>query len=191
MRLEITEVESPIGRLALAVGSKGICVLEFRPDWKRIRRDLERRFGEVTLVRRRDPGGVVTKLRAYLAGDLESLDAIPVDVEGTAFQQKVWKALRRIPAGRTISYGELARRIGMPSAMRAVGAANGANPVPLVVPCHRVIGASGKLTGYGGGMRRKEWLLRHEGAAFRTERASGRQSALPFAGLGEQVVLII
>lgn len=181
MDLEIAEIESPIGRLALVVGSRGVCVLEFRPEWKRIQRDLERRFGEVNLIRHGDPGGVVTKLRAYLAGDLDALDAIPVDLDGTEFQKKVWRALRRIPAGRTISYGELARRIGSPAAMRAVGSANGANPVPVIVPCHRVIGASGKLTGYGGGMRRKEWLLRHEGAAFQPERAAARQAGLPFA----------
>ena len=181
MQLEIAEVESPIGRLALVVGKKGVCVLEFRADWKKIERDLARRFGEVTLVKRRDPGGIVKKLREYWAGDLDVLDSIPVDLEGTDFQRTGWKALRREPAGKTISYGELARRIGSPAAVRAVGAANGANPVPLVVPCHRVIGANGKLTGYGGGMRRKEWLLRHEGAPFRAERPGSGQTALPSA----------
>jgi len=88
---------------------------------------------------------------------------VPLSSTATAFQKKVWTALRRIPSGITISYSELARRIGEPAAVRAVGAANGANPVAVIVPCHRVIGANGSLTGYGGGLERKQWLLAHEG----------------------------
>jgi methylated-DNA-[protein]-cysteine S-methyltransferase len=181
MQFQIAELPSPLGPLAVVVGEKGLCLLEFGADWGRIRATLARRFGDVDLVKHRDPGGVVSRLRRYLEGDLAALDDVPVDPGGTDFQQKVWKALRRVPAGRTISYGELARRIGSPAAMRAVGAANGANPVPLVVPCHRVIGADGALTGYGGGMPRKEWLLRHEGAAFRGGRQAPSQAALPLS----------
>src|SRR5690606_33432318 len=107
-------------------------------------------------------GEAGARLRAYLAGDLLAIDTVPVRMAGTPFQQRVWDALRRIPAGTTVSYGELASRIGAPTASRAVGMANGANPIPLVVPCHRVIGANGKLTGFGGGMERKRWLLAHE-----------------------------
>ncbi len=101
---------------------------------------------------------------AYFAGLLNVIDGIDVEMPGTAFQQSAWKILRTIPAGQTLSYGEQAARMGRPKSMRAVGAANGANPVGLVVPCHRVIGANGSLTGYGGGIKRKRWLLEHEGA---------------------------
>ena len=99
----------------------------------------------------------------YFAGDVRALDALPVDPGGTPFQARVWMALREIAPGETWSYEALAQRVGSPAAMRAVGAANGANPIPLVLPCHRVIGKNGKLVGYGGGMERKVWLLRHEG----------------------------
>ncbi len=105
-------------------------------------------------------GAVLTR---YFDGDTTAIDTVPVELNGTAFQKNVWAALRRIPCGSTISYAELARRIGEPAAVRAVGAANGANPVAVVVPCHRVIGADGSLTGYGGGLDRKKWLLTHEG----------------------------
>ena len=105
-------------------------------------------------------GGV---LRRYFGGDVGALDTVPVELNGTPFQKTVWQALRRIPCGTTISYAELARRIGDPAAVRAVGTANGANPVAVIVPCHRVIGSNGNLTGYGGGLDRKQWLLEHEG----------------------------
>lgn len=122
-----------------------------------------RRFGPTPFSTVEDPAGVIPALRRYFAGDVRALDPLTVDTGGTPFQARVWRELRRIPAGSTITYQELARRIGAPAAVRAVGAANGANPIPIVVPCHRVIGASGKLVGYGGGMHIKEWLLRHEG----------------------------
>lgn len=98
----------------------------------------------------------------YFDGDLAAIDALPVQAQGTAFQREVWTALRSIPCGATVSYMRLAGQISRPRAVRAVGLANGANPVAVVVPCHRVIGANGKLTGYGGGIERKAWLLRHE-----------------------------
>lgn len=104
----------------------------------------------------------VAQLQAYFAGDLTDFD-VPIELYGTEFQRRVWAALREIPYGETISYGELARRVGNPKASRAVGLANGRNPVAIVVPCHRVIGANGSLTGYGGGLERKVWLLEHEG----------------------------
>jgi methylated-DNA-[protein]-cysteine S-methyltransferase len=111
-----------------------------------------------------DPAGVASALTAYFRGELDALAAIDVDPDGTPFQHRVWAALRTIPAGETWSYGQLARTLDMPSASRAVGAANGANPCWIVVPCHRVIGASGKLTGYAGGLDVKRWLLDHERA---------------------------
>lgn len=101
-------------------------------------------------------------LRAYFNGDITAIDRVPTATGGTDFQRTVWAALRRIPAGQTISYGTLAARIGRPKAVRAVGLANGANPISIVVPCHRVIGANASLTGYGGGIERKRWLLDHE-----------------------------
>jgi methylated-DNA-[protein]-cysteine S-methyltransferase len=103
------------------------------------------------------------QLNAYFAGELKEFD-LPMVLEGTEFQRKVWELLCEIPYGVTTSYGELARRLGTPSASRAVGLANGSNPISIIVPCHRVIGADGSLTGYGGGLERKEWLLKHEGA---------------------------
>jgi methylated-DNA-[protein]-cysteine S-methyltransferase len=105
----------------------------------------------------------VEQLHAYFAGVLTDFE-IPMDMRGTDFQRRVWAELCEIPYGETISYGELARRVGNPQASRAVGLANGRNPVAIVVPCHRVIGADGSLTGYGGGLGRKVWLLEHEAA---------------------------
>ncbi|MFC3230968.1 methylated-DNA--[protein]-cysteine S-methyltransferase [Marinibaculum pumilum] len=112
------------------------------------------------------PAPLQDALSAYFGGRLDALSGLPWATAGTAFQRRVWQALTDIPPGGTLSYGALAARLGMPKASRAVGLANGSNPVGLVVPCHRVIGADGRLTGYGGGIARKRWLLRHEGAAF-------------------------
>ena len=112
----------------------------------------------------RDPGGLTRAMRAYFKGDLGIIDKLPVETPGTPFQRSVWQALSKIRRGRTISYAELARRIGKPRAVRAAGLANGQNPISIVVPCHRVIGSDGTLTGYGGGLPRKKWLLEHEGA---------------------------
>jgi methylated-DNA-[protein]-cysteine S-methyltransferase len=102
-------------------------------------------------------------MRAYLAGDLGCLNCIPVSTGGTAFQQEVWSALRTIPPGTVLSYGEMAARLGKPGSYRAVGMTNALNPIAIVVPCHRLVGANGALTGYAGGLERKRWLLQHEG----------------------------
>ena len=109
------------------------------------------------------PAAVASALAAYFAGDARALDSLPTAEGGTDFQRQVWAALRRIPAGTAWSYGDLARQVGRPAAVRAVGQANGANPVALVQPCHRVIASGGGLGGYAGGLERKAWLLRHEG----------------------------
>jgi methylated-DNA-[protein]-cysteine S-methyltransferase len=151
MPTEPALVESPLGPIAIALDRDQLCALEFDDS------DPDR-------PRPRATGPVADRLRAYFAGDLDALDSIPVAPAGTAFQLRVWQALRRIPAGRTRSYQEIAAEIGAPAAIRAVGAANGKNPISLVIPCHRVIASTGKLHGYGGGLWRKEWLLRHEGA---------------------------
>lgn len=115
-------------------------------------------------VMRPNFGGFRDRIRAYFEGDIQALETLPVAPPGTPFQQEVWKTLRQVGPGSTVSYGELAKRIGRPDASRAVGMANARNPVALVIPCHRVIGSNGKLTGYAYGLDRKQWLLRHEGA---------------------------
>jgi methylated-DNA-[protein]-cysteine S-methyltransferase len=125
---------------------------------------MERRFGRLRLERVDDAGEPSRQLEAYFQGDLQALERIPVDPGGTPFQQEVWSALQRIAVGRTLSYTELAQRVGRPTASRAVATANAQNPIAVVIPCHRVIHAGGSISGYGGGVERKRWLLRHEGA---------------------------
>lgn len=118
---------------------------------------------EVSLTPAADPGGLSAAFAAYFAGDVRAIDGLPAETGGTEFQRSVWRALRGIPCGETITYRELAGRAGRPAAIRAAGHANGSNPISIVLPCHRVIGTDGTLTGYGGGIERKRWLLRHEG----------------------------
>lgn len=137
-------------------------------DWEdkgdRMRRLLRLHYGEtVAMLDAGVPSRARLALEAYFDGELRAIEAIRTATRGTDFQRQVWAALRAIPVGTTVSYGQLANRIGRPAAVRAVGAANGANPIPVVVPCHRVIGADASLTGFGGGLERKRWLLAHEG----------------------------
>jgi methylated-DNA-[protein]-cysteine S-methyltransferase len=157
----IDTLDSPIG--PLTVGDRGgrVCLLHFGGDGEAIDGTLERWYPGEPRARRRVPE-LRAALSKYFDGDLAVLDTLAVELNGSDFQKTVWQALRRIPCGSTISYAELARRIGEPAAVRAVGAANGANPVAVIVPCHRVIGSDGSLTGYGGGLERKRWLLVHE-----------------------------
>jgi methylated-DNA-[protein]-cysteine S-methyltransferase len=157
-------IATPVGDMMLAAADGKLLALEFSQARDRFDADLRFRFGDCRLVPARDPFGFSGRLRAYFGGDLAAIDGIPADGGGTPFQRAVWAALRRIRAGRTWSYSDLARAVGRPSATRAVGAINGRNPISIVVPCHRVIGKDGALTGYGGGLDRKRWLLRHEGA---------------------------
>ena len=161
-RLLHTRTASPLGTIEIACTETALVALEFSDADDRFQRSLQHRFGAVDLVDAADPLDVKTKLDAYFAGDLTLLDAIVADGGGTPFQRRVWAALRTIPAGTTTSYGALAVTLAQPTATRAVGLANGANPISIVVPCHRVIGADGTLTGYGGGLPRKRWLLDHE-----------------------------
>lgn len=164
MRLGLATIASPVGELTLAARDRRLCLLHFGGDSADVRRTLERWYRDMPIERDPDPAGAGTALDRYFGGDLTALDAIEVELNGTPFQRRVWEALRAVRAGTTCSYANLARAVNAPSAVRAVGAANGANPVALVVPCHRVIGTNGSLTGYGGGLDRKRWLLRHEGA---------------------------
>ncbi|MGK3986399.1 methylated-DNA--[protein]-cysteine S-methyltransferase [Sorangium sp. So ce136] len=168
MELLLDEVETPVGPLLLVAGGGAIHALEFADRAPRLHRSLEARYGAVALRGAADPSGFSSRLRAYLRGDRGALSGIPVEPGGTPFQRRVWAEVQRISPGATRTYGEVAASLGQPSASRAVGLANGRNPVCLVIPCHRVIGASGDLTGYAGGLERKRWLLSHEaGAAVR------------------------
>jgi methylated-DNA-[protein]-cysteine S-methyltransferase len=163
MQLWLDLMPSPVGELSLVGDEQGaLRALEFDSNDERLHRLLARHYRAYSLSRGRAPALVREALEAYFAGDPSHLDALPVATGGTEFQRLVWQALRGIPFGTTISYGELAARIGRPGASRAVGLANGANPISIVVPCHRVIGANGTLTGYGGGLSRKRWLVEHE-----------------------------
>ena len=155
---------SPVGELLLAADDSGLTAIRFEQN----HHGRDDRAGWTHVV---DAPGAAARviadaraqLAAYFTGERTTFD-LPLSAGGTPFQQRVWATLRDIPFGQTISYAELACRVGNPLAVRAVGGANGKNPLPLVVPCHRVIGADGSLTGFGGGMERKQWLLAHEGA---------------------------
>lgn len=162
-----SRIDTPIGPLVLLAREGILLMLEFADAEARIEREMAARFRGETHQHAEDPFGLCSRLRAYFAGDLSAIDHIETDGGGTAFQRRVWAELKRIPCGVTISYGELARRLGDVKAVRAVGLANGRNPISIVVPCHRVIGADSSLTGYGGGVERKRWLLAHEGAILR------------------------
>jgi methylated-DNA-[protein]-cysteine S-methyltransferase len=180
--METAKLDTPIGELTIFVAAGRLCGLAFEEQPEALRRQLERQFGSPELRPRRDPGGVLSRLRAYFAGELSALDGIVTDVRGTTFQRRVWNALTRIPVGATWSYAQLAAEIGAPAAVRAVGAANGRNPIAIVIPCHRVIASDGTLCGYGGGLDRKRWLLQHEGVWFEraAARPRSRQAALAF-----------
>jgi len=152
------EMQSPVGRLFLAGDGVRLQHIHFQTG----RRDKRPAAGWV-----RDPrkfGSVITQLEEYFEGTRKRFD-VELGAKGTDFQHTVWRALVQIPCGETVSYGELARSIGHPQASRAVGLANGANPLPIIVPCHRVIGSNGSLTGFGGGLDIKRTLLELEGAA--------------------------
>ena len=157
-------LESPIGRLVLVFDAGRLCALDYADSAERRTRLLRRRYQQFRLSEAAKPCGATHRLRAYLGGELDAIDSIQVDPGGTAFQQKVWEALRTIPPGATRSYRDVAEQIGRPSAWRAVGRANALNPISIVLPCHRLVGTNGALTGYAGGLERKHWLLRHEGA---------------------------
>jgi methylated-DNA-[protein]-cysteine S-methyltransferase len=160
-----TTIDSPIGELTITAAA-GVLI--------GVHMHEQRHRPTLPPGCERDDAGlahVVAQLNAYFAGELTDFD-IPMAMHGTDFQRRVWSGLCEIPCGETISYGELARRVGSPKASRAVGLANGRNPIAIIVPCHRVIGSDGSLTGYGGGLDRKVWLLEHEAAPLGRARAS-------------------
>lgn len=163
-RFGLDRLTTPIGAALLVTDAEGaLCALDWEDYEHRMRELLRLHHGAVDLVDRSAPTAMKTALSAYFEGDLDQLLAIQWRIAGTPFQQKVWTALAKIPAGTTMSYGALAAKIEMPRAIRAVGHANGSNPISVVLPCHRLIGADGSLVKYGGGLERKRWLLRHEG----------------------------
>ena len=168
--LFFAEWSTPAGDCFAVFDAEGrLRALEWQDHEARMKRLLTRHCGtegrDYQLQRSPVPATLSHALSAYLEGDLHAVDALTVRTAGTPFQQSVWQALRQVPAGRTVSYGALATHIGRPAAVRAVGLAVGANPVSIIVPCHRVIGADGSLTGYAGGLARKRWLLAHEASS--------------------------
>jgi methylated-DNA-[protein]-cysteine S-methyltransferase len=165
--LLIDRTSTPIGELIVVADEDGsLRAVDWTDHEERLHRLLRLHHPVGYDLRpSNDPGGLMRVMDAYFAGEFAVIDTLPVRTGGTPFQRVVWAALRGVSCGRTITYRELAALAGRPAAVRAAGHANGANPVGIVVPCHRVIGSDGKLTGYGGGVERKRWLLAHEGVA--------------------------
>jgi methylated-DNA-[protein]-cysteine S-methyltransferase len=165
----LERLASPVGELlVLTDDQQRLRAIDWEGMEHRMQRLLREHYGKdvIQLQNATQPSMVRHALAAYFQGDMSALTGLPIATSGTPFQIKVWDALRRIPVGRTMSYGGLAAQIGQPTAARAVGLANGSNPIAIVVPCHRVIGANGTLTGFAGGLERKRWLLAHENAQF-------------------------
>ena len=165
LELLLDRIETPIGVLLVVADHDGnLRAVDWTDYEPRMRRLLRRHYGEngFKVTPGRVSNVLTQAIRSYFAGDLAAIDKLPVKTAGTPFQREVWRALRKISCGTTISYGQLAKQINRPAAVRAVGLANGSNPIGIIVPCHRVIGSNGSLTGYGGGIERKRWLLEHE-----------------------------
>lgn len=162
--LRLDRLTTPIGEVDVVTDAEGrLRVLEFHDQPPRLARALRRHHRDQPVETGAAPAAVREGLAAYFTGEFQALKTVPWTIGGTVFQREVWNALVEIPLGAATTYARLAERIGRPRAVRAVGMANGANPIAIVVPCHRVIGADGALTGYGGGIARKRWLLAHEG----------------------------
>jgi methylated-DNA-[protein]-cysteine S-methyltransferase len=169
--LTLDTLQTPIGTARLITDEKGVLRAFNWTDYEpQMRAWVARHYPQARL--REGEGPARAAFAAYFSGDARALETVPWRASGTAFQLQVWTALCTIPLGETLSYAGLATRIGRPKAVRAVGLANGANPVAVIVPCHRVIGANGSLTGYGGGLDRKQWLLAHEGVSLKLPRAA-------------------
>ncbi len=165
LQLLTDRIRTPIGEMLIVADRAGnLRATDWTDHEARMFRLLRLHYGNngYILKTSRNPNGLTDAISRYFGGELEVIDSLPVQTGGTSCQREVWRALRNIPCGTTVSYARLAEQIGRPTAVRAVGLANGSNPVGVVVPCHRVIGSNGSLTGYGGGIERKEWLLAHE-----------------------------
>ncbi len=161
--LTVDRIPSPLGELVLALDGAVLCALDYAGSEERMLKLLSRRYGPLHLHEPNVRSEAGERVQAYFLGDLQAIDGIAVRTGGTPFQRQVWAALRAIPPGAPISYGTLAVQLGRPNAARAVGMTNGLNLIAIVVPCHRLIGAHARLTGYAGGLERKRWLLQHEG----------------------------
>jgi methylated-DNA-[protein]-cysteine S-methyltransferase len=165
LNLSLDRIPTPIGEMLVVTDDRGnVRAIDWSDYEGRMLRLLRLHYGNNGFHLRPayDPHGLQDVMSRYFSGDVNAINNIPVESAGTPFQRSVWTELRRIPSGASISYGKLAEQIARPKAVRAVGLANGANPIGIVVPCHRVIGSDGSLTGYGGGLDRKRWLLDHE-----------------------------
>jgi methylated-DNA-[protein]-cysteine S-methyltransferase len=179
-RLRLDRLATPIGEALIVTDEAGrLRAFDWADRERGMVRLLRLHYGSMVPEPGAAPKDVKRLLRRYFDGDLGCLGAIAWRTAGTAFQRAVWAALPRIAPGKTLSYGALAAKLGCPRAVRAIGLANGSNPISVVVPCHRVIGADGALTGYGGGLARKRWLLEHEGAAFVERRPPARRERAP------------
>jgi methylated-DNA-[protein]-cysteine S-methyltransferase len=166
-RLVFDRIATPIGEAIIVTDETEVLRgFQWADHEASLARTLQAHYGAVPWDKGRSPA-LAAVFEAYFAGEIRALETVAWATAGTAFQRQVWTALTAIPAGRTLSYAALAVQVGRPKAVRAAGLANGRNPISVALPCHRVIGSSGDLTGYGGGLTRKRWLLRHEGAAFR------------------------
>jgi methylated-DNA-[protein]-cysteine S-methyltransferase len=164
----IDRLDTPIGIALLVTDAEGyLRALDWADYEPRMRTLLRRQYGAAALIDAPAPDAIKNSLSGYFAGDVARLRTIQCRFGGTSFQRSVWTALQGVPSGTTMSYGAFAAALGAPKAVRAVGFANGSNPISVVVPCHRLIGADGSLTGYGGGLERKRWLLMHEGVRLR------------------------
>jgi methylated-DNA-[protein]-cysteine S-methyltransferase len=165
LKLQMDRFDTPIGELVIVADHDGnLRAVEWIDHDDRLHKSLRLHYGlgGFRLEPASNPSGLSDVMKRYFAGELTAIDELPVRTAGTPFQRDVWRALRQIPHGTTVSYARLAEQIGRPKAVRAVGLANGSNPIGVVVPCHRVVGSDGSLTGYGGGIERKRWLLQHE-----------------------------
>lgn len=162
MQLAVERIITPIGPLLITHDGEALANIAFADREERRAKELERDFPNADVKRARKASHFAAALARYFEGEIRAIDKLPVLNFGTAFQRQCWKALRRVPPGTTRTYGDHARAIGRPAAPRAVGAANGFNPISIVVPCHRLIGARGSLVHYGGGLERKRWLIDHE-----------------------------
>lgn len=160
--IAVETIDSPIGLLTLAFEDEVLVSVEFDKGPARRLSWVRRQFPGQALVERPAESAAAQALAAYFVDPATDFSAIPLKLYGTDFQVQVWEMLRRIPLGETAAYGTIARLVGQPDASQAVGRANGDNPIPVIVPCHRVIGMDGSLTGFGGGLERKTWLLDHE-----------------------------
>ena len=180
LQLALTRFGSPLGEILLVTDQKGVLrALDFHDHEGRMNRLLRLHCGQIKMRDGKPSPSITRALSAYFAGDHAALAGISVLTGGTTFQRTVWAALRDIPIGATKSYGAIAAVVGNPGASRAVGLANGSNPVAIVVPCHRVVGANAALTGFGGGLHRKRWLLEHEGVAVASDKVVATNAMTP------------